>query len=249
MGMCFGTRIVTPVRSLAKYYNVSKLMGKTPIEGELAYHHANGWAHPLMWIIPQEKSQHITPSMWGIMPRNSLGADCKNYYKEAAKFGAGLNAQSEKLFHHFIYGQSAMTKRCVVPVNGFYEPHTAPKGFKVPFYFEPKNAPLMGLAGLYTTTRDGYNTFTILTKAATPLFQKIHNTKNRRPIILKDTDVEGWLNDQLSQNEIMDIIHNDMDDAALKAYPVSKDLYNPKVNSDREDIIQEVKYKEIRIEY
>ena len=209
--MCFGTRVTTSAKEVEKYYNVSKLMGKTPIEGELTYHHANGWAHPLLWIIPQEKSNHITPSMWGIMPQNTMGADFKKYYKDAARFGAGLNAQSEKLFDHFIYRFSAMTKRCVIPVNGFYEPHTAPKKFKIPFYFERKNEALMSLAGLYTTTKDGYN--------------------------------------NLGEQEIRNVMEDDMDDMAINAYPISKDLYNPKVDSNRPNIIDEVNYEELEIEY
>ncbi|GGW22443.1 SOS response-associated peptidase [Arenibacter certesii] len=247
--MCFGTRVITSVKSLQKSYNVSKLIGKAPINDDLVYHHANGWAHPIMWMIPQESSEHITPSMWGIMPANENGANYKNYYKEAARFGAGLNARSEKLFDHFIYKNSAFTKRCVVPVDGFFEPHTAPKNFKIPFYFERKDKSLLSLAGLYTTTKDGFNTFTILTKEATPLFKKIHNTKNRRPVILNDEDVQIWLNSDLTQNNILSVMQNDMDDAALHAYPISKDLYSPKVDSNRPDIINEVQYEELKIDY
>lgn len=247
--MCYGTRVTSTAKEVEKFYNVSKLMGKTPIEGELTYNHANGWAHPLLWIIPQESSKHITPSMWGIMPQNRSGADFKNYYKEAARYGAGLNARSEKLFDHFIYRFSAMSKRCIIPVNGFYEPHTAPKKFKIPFYFERKDKSIISLAGLYTTTKDGYNTFTILTKAATPLFKKIHNTKNRRPVILNDEDVRIWLNNDLNQDDIQNIITDDLDDATINAHPISKDLYNPKVDSNRADIIEEVHYQELEIEY
>ena len=247
--MCYGTRVTSTAKEVEKFYNVSKLMGKTPIEGELTYNHANGWAHPLLWIIPQESSKHITPSMWGIMPQNRSGADFKNYYKEAARYGAGLNARSEKLFDHFIYRFSAMSKRCIIPVNGFYEPHTAPKKFKIPFYFERKDKSIISLAGLYTTTKDGYNTFTILTKAATPLFKKIHNTKNRRPVILNDEDVRIWLNNDLNQDDIQNIITDDLDDVTINAHPISKDLYNPNVDSNRADIIEEVHYQELEIEY
>lgn len=61
--MCFGTRVTTSIKDLQKFYNVSKLVGKTPVEDELVYYHANGWAHPLLWIVPQERNNHITPSM------------------------------------------------------------------------------------------------------------------------------------------------------------------------------------------
>lgn len=247
--MCNSTRIIEKAKKLEEFYAVSRLIGEVDLDSELVYNHANGFAHPLMWIIPQEERKTITPSMWGIMPSNKLGQDHKAYYKDAARFGAGLNAQSEKLFDHFIYKHSALTKRCIIPVNGFYEPHTAPKNFKIPFYFERKDGDLMSLAGLYTTTKDGYNTFTILTKEATPLFKKIHNTKNRRPVILQDEDIEVWLDDTLTEGDIENVLDDDMDDFHLHAYPVSKDIYSPKANSDRSDIIEEVHYKELEITY
>lgn len=247
--MCYGTRITRKAEQLELNYDVTKLFGKEQPKDGLVYFHANGFAHPLMWIIPQEERNRITPSMWGIMPGNILGADYAKYYKEAVKYGAGLNAQSEKLFNHFIYKYSARTRRCIIPVDGFFEPHTAPKNFKVPFYFERKNQDIISLAGLYTITKDGYNTFTILTKPATPLFSKIHNTKLRRPVILNDADIDVWLDDSLTEAEIANVIEDDMPDELLRTYPVSKDLYNPKVDSNREDITDPVVYSEVGIDY
>lgn len=95
---------------------------------------------------------------------------------------------------------------CIVPVTGFFEPHTAPKKIKVPFYFERKNQDIMSRAGLYTITKDGYNTYTILTKPATPLFAKIHNTKFRWPVILNDENIDVWLDDSLTEAFIENII-------------------------------------------
>lgn len=247
--MCYETRIVEPAKQLESYYNVTKLLGKRPLDQELVYHHAKGFTHPLLWIIPQEAKQHITPSMWGIMDSRQLGADHAQYYKDSIRFGSGLNAQSEKLFDHFIYKHSAFTKRCVIPVNGFFEPHTAEKKFKIPFYFERTNGALISLAGIYTVTKDGYNTFTILTKQATPMFAKIHNEKNRRPVILNDDDIDVWLDPTLTEDEIQEVIDQDMDDTGLRAYPVSKDLYSPKVDSNRPDIIEKVDYAELKIAY
>ena len=247
--MCYGTRVVREAKQLELYYKVDRLYGKRKLEGELTYHYSNGWNHNLMWIIPQEANDKITPAMWGIMPSNKAGEDYKQYYKEAARFGAGLNAKSEKLFDHFIYKYSAMTKRCVVPVDGFFEPHTAPKKFKVPFYFSRKNEDILSLAGLYTRTKDGYNTFTILTKPATPLFSKIHNQKFRRPVILNDEDIEVWLDDSLNENDIQTVINEDMADNELTAYPISKDLYSPKVDSNIPEVIEKVDYSEIEIDY
>ena len=48
-----------------------------------------------------------------------------------------------------------------------------------------KDENLVHLAGIYAITKDKMVTFTILTKEASPLFAKIHNKKNRQPIILQ----------------------------------------------------------------
>lgn len=247
--MCYSTRITRKAEALETHYAVSKLSGNRVLEEELVYHHANGFSHPLLWIIPQEQRNHITPSLWGIMPSNKLGAERAAYYKVSVKFGSGLNAQSEKLFDHFLYNHSALTKRCIIPVDGFFEPHTAPKNFKIPFYFERKNQDIISLAGLYTITADGYNTFTILTKTATPLFAKIHNTKFRRPVILRDKDIDVWLDTRLSPGDIQNVIDDDMDDTSLNAYTISKDLYSPKVDSNRYDIIERIDYPELEISF
>lgn len=246
--MCFSARMKEKSDKLQEHYQKTKNVGPRD-PGELIHHHANGFAHPLMWIIPQEEPETFTPAMWGIMPSNKLGADHKEYYKEAVRFGAGLNAQSEKLFDHFIYKHQVYTRRCIIPVNGFYEPHTAPKKFKIPFYFELKDHEIMNLAGLYNISKDGFITFTVLTQEATPMFSEIHNTKNRRPVILADEEVVYWLDNNLEQEDILDVIQNDLQDYHFNAYPISKDLYSPKVDSNRENIVDRVDYAEMEIDY
>src|SRR5690606_4068796 len=134
--MCYSVSQTKVVEELERHYDVEKLLGKEEPNEDLNYYHANGFAHQLLWIIPQERPNRITPSMWGIMPGNKLGEEHAEYYKEAVRFGAGLNAQSEKVFDHFIYNYSAMTSRCIVPVAGFFELHAAPKKFMDQVYIE-----------------------------------------------------------------------------------------------------------------
>jgi putative SOS response-associated peptidase YedK len=57
------------------------------------------------------------------VPSNKKSQEIKEYYKEAIKYGGGLNAQSEKLFQNYLYRESVMTRRCIIPVTGFFEPH------------------------------------------------------------------------------------------------------------------------------
>ncbi len=121
--MCYGTRVVRNAEQLELYYNVDRLYGDMEPDKELIYNHAHGFVHPNMWIIPQEKPRNMIPVKWGLIPHYKLGANAKEYYKETIRFGSGLNAKSEKLFESNNYKKSALTRRCVVPVDGFYEPH------------------------------------------------------------------------------------------------------------------------------
>ena len=57
---------------------------------------------------------------------------------------------------------------------------------------------LFAFAGLYSQWTDSegtaLNSYTMITTQANELMSKIHNTKQRMPIILKQEDEQHWLN-------------------------------------------------------
>ncbi len=250
--------MVEKAEKLEAHYRVNRSTKERESGHEFIYHHANGFSHPLMWAIPQERPNSMTPMMWGLLPFNKPGADHEKYFKESIRYGAGLNAQAEKLFDFYMYKSSALTRRCKIPVSGFFEPHTCqkPKGFKVPFYFEAKDAPLLSLAGIYSITPDGYVSFSILTKEAPDgsRYARIHNNRNRdgehRQVIpLADDQISEWLSDGLKEKDVFEIIDNDLPEGKMYVYPVSKDLFSTKVDSDRPDIIEQVDHPQLQIDY
>ncbi|MDO6490162.1 MULTISPECIES: SOS response-associated peptidase [unclassified Cellulophaga] len=250
--MCYGIRVVKKAEEIKMFYNIKSIENNKSVDSEHIYNYANGFAHPNLWVLPQEKIGYMVPMKWGLIPPYELGENSKEYYKKTVKYGSGLNARSEKLFYSNNYKNSATTKRCIIPVDGFYEPHTATKNgkdFKIPFYFQRKNEAPINVAGIYTLTKDNVATFTILTKEATPLFSKIHNKKNRRPVLLQDADIDVWLDNSLTESDIINVIDDDMPDELLTTYPISKDLYKRDGQGNREGIITPVKYDEIQINY
>jgi len=246
--MCYGTRVVKTIKELEEYYDKEAIYGEMEPGTELTYHYANGFSHPNMWILPQERKENLIPVRWGLIPKYELGENAKEYYQKTIKYGSGLNARAEKLFESNNYKDSALTRRCIIPVDGFYEPHTAPKKFKVPFYFHRKDEGMINLAGIYAVTRDKHVTFTILTREASPLFAKIHNSKKRRTVILEDSKIQEWLSDDLSEADVNRLMLNDTPDSEIDAYPISKDLYK-RGEGNRADIIEKVEYEEIKIDY
>jgi putative SOS response-associated peptidase YedK len=241
--MCFHTSQTKKTVELEHRFDATLVDDAMRDYFDVPRYHLHGFAHPNMLVIPQEQSNVLAPGIWGIVPHYKTKDDIKPYYKEAVKYGGGLNARSEKVFQHFIYRDSIMDNRCIIPVSGFYEPHDY-KGTKYPFHFKAKDEQPLALAGLYTVI-DTFITFTILTKAASPLFAKIHNKKNRQPVILSEDNMHNWLSTDLSESDIKELLHFNFPEEQLDAYAISRDLFSTKVHSDTPTILEKVEYEEL----
>ena len=241
--MCFHTSAFHKTKKVEKRFEV-KLISEQfrPIFDQPNYH-LNGFSHPNMLVIPQEKYDVLAPGVWGIVPSIKKSQDIKAYHKEAVKYGGGLNAQSEKLFSHYLYRVSALTRRCIIPVSGFFEPHEHLKK-KYPFFIQSKDREPLALAGIYSVI-DSYITFAILTKPASPLFENIHNLKKRQPVILIDDQIHNWLAHNLDQKDVKEIVNMEYPETNLEAYTVSKDVFSPKLDSNTKAIIERVDYLEL----
>jgi len=243
--MCAHTSQIQKVNQLEEQYRVTLSDESQRERFDHPSYHIIGFTHAQMLIIPQEKPSVLAAATWGIAPESKKVSELKAYYKEAAKFGGGINARSEKAFDHFLYKQSIFSKRCIVPVSAFFEPHDQ-DGHKYPFVFMPKDKPFLSLAGIYTRIENKV-TFAILTQEASLLFAKIHNKKNRQPVILNDEQVSRWLDNDLKQEKIEGLLNTHYDEDLLNYYPVSSDLFSPKVNSDTKEIMNKVDYEDLEL--
>ena len=242
--MCYQTQQLRSVKDLELKYKVSL---SNPAYRDLFSqpgYHLNGFNHPNMLIIPQQKPQVLAPGIWGIVPPHKLAEDIRAYYKESIRYGAGLNAKSEKLFNHFIYRQVALTQRCIIPVTGFFEPHTHLKK-KYPVFIHRKDDAVFSLAGIYTIIGRQV-TFSILTKPANPFFAAIHNEKNRQPVILGVENETLWLSQSLDEAAIESIVKSSYPTNDLEAYTISKDLYRRNIDSNNPSISTQVRYPELK---
>ncbi|MCR8668020.1 SOS response-associated peptidase [Aestuariibaculum sp. M13] len=238
--MCFHTAQLKKVKDLERKYNVKISDENWEKYFDEPRYHLNGFSHPNMLVIPQQRSDVLAPGVWGIVPNYKSPEEIKPYYKEAVKYGSGLNAQSEKLFSHFMYRESVMTQRCIIPVDGFFEPHEHNKK-KYPFYIKEKEDKGLALAGIYTVIGT-YITFSILTKKASPLFEKIHNLKKRQPVILNSENIDHWLSESLNEDNVKELVNLNFPEEQLDAYTVSKDLFSPKIDSNTQTILEKVEF-------
>ncbi|WP_196888496.1 SOS response-associated peptidase [Aureivirga sp. CE67] len=238
--MCFHSSQTKKVQELENRFQVKLSEKVNRPYFDVPQFHLNGFAHPNMLLIPQEKNSVLFPGRWGIVPKNIHPDSLDNYYKEAIKFGGGLNAQAEKVFDHFLYKESIYTRRCIIPVTGFFEPHEFEKK-KYPVYVFPKDQNCFSLAGIYSIIGKTV-TFSILTKEASPLFSKIHNTKKRQPILLSKGNEKMWLDENKSKSEIYEMMHFNYSEENIAYHTVDRNLFNPKIDTNESSFLEKMDY-------
>jgi putative SOS response-associated peptidase YedK len=107
-----------------------------------------------------------------------------------------INAKAESVAKLPSFGDAYAQRRCIVPVDGFFE-WRAIKGVgrKQPYAIAMKDGSPFGLAGLWENwrnpnTREWERTFAVITVPSNELVGQIHN---RMPAILKPETYGRWL--------------------------------------------------------
>jgi putative SOS response-associated peptidase YedK len=122
---------------------------------------------------------------WGLVP----------VWAKDLKFGARcINARAETLASTPSFRVAYRKRRCLVPVNAFFE-WTGEPGHKVKWRIGLKEEPLFALAGLWEWWKDpasqqSVETYTIVTTRANDLLAPIHD---RMPVVIAERDYDRWL--------------------------------------------------------
>lgn len=141
------------------------------------------------------------------------------------------NATAERLLQSAVYKRLVGTRRCLIPINGFYE-WSGRKPPKTPFYVYLKTGEPFGLAGLWDTWKkpDGslLHSFTIITTEPNELMTTIHR---RMPVILHREDEEKWLDCSASPFDKVHSLLKPFPADLMAAHEVSKRMNNPKYDA------------------
>ena len=126
---------------------------------------------------------------WGLIP---------SWSKDASIASKLINARGETVADKPSFRDAYQSRRCVIPVDGFYEWRTE-EGKKQPFRIGFREGKPFAFAGLWENWRvpDGEDdagntveTYTIVTTAANPKLAPIHH---RMPVIVDPSDYDLWL--------------------------------------------------------
>ena len=219
--MCYRATQTNKAYEYADYYS-AHLIDEADLNDQI-YFHANGFAHPnLVTIAANDGARQAERMQWGLLP--SWGKSLEDAVKQSNNT---LNAKSETIFEKPSFKKSILTKRCIVPVNGFFEYKEVDKD-KLPYFIHPKDHPYFNLACIYGLFKDPatniwHKSFSIVTAPANELMASIHNSKMRQPVIISNEQINAWLNPTTSQEELKHLMEP-CDDTHMAAYRVDREL-------------------------
>ncbi|MDE0343010.1 MAG: SOS response-associated peptidase [Deltaproteobacteria bacterium] len=126
-----------------------------------------------------------------------------------------FNARSETLTERPAFRATFASRRCLVPINGFYE-WSGEGGGRTPLWIHRADELPFALAGIYTAGPDGAAAC-VITCAPNSLMEPIHH---RMPVVLADDDCDDWLAAE-SKPEMLQGLLEPRDWPELAARPVS----------------------------
>lgn len=216
------------------------LLSDQPIEDTFC---ASGFDHPAWPVICADNPAKVELLRWGLIP-----FWVKDDEKAARLRRSTLNARGETLFEKPSFRSSISHQRCLILVDGFFEPHKH-EGRSYPFYCYKRDHRPFAIAGLYsswTSPADGtvHKTFSLITSASNELMSIIHNEKRRMPAILRESEEELWLDRELDRTSIEALIAT-KEFSDLTAHPVSQRVSTRNPETRNPETQTRVEYPEL----
>ena len=168
-------------------------------------------AHPYqkLPVIKKYKNGNTLENLkWGLVPGWAKNKD----------FKALINARLETIDEKVSFKKLIKVFRCVAVADGFYEWKREEKE-KIPHYFTREDKKPIFFAGIYESDQ-----FCLITEEAAPNIKDIHH---RQPVILNSTDVNRYLNLEVSGSSFL----RECKKPNLIFYEVTKDVNKPTNNN------------------
>lgn len=179
----------------------------------------------VMIVCERADRRWLTTMRWGLVP---------SWAESTAIGDRMINARAETLTEKAAFRTALERRRCLVPVDGFYEWRAMPGGKKQPFYITAADGGVLAVAGLWESWRDRakpdaewLRTCTLITTRANTTMAPLHD---RMPVVLDATAWDRWLDRDVTDVSEVDELLAPAPDALLTMHPVS-----PRVNGAQFD--------------
>ena len=164
-----------------------------------------------------------------------------------------INARAETLAEKPAFKSLFRTKRCIVPMDGFYEWKAGVEGgpvnakgklLKQPMYIHRADGDPLAVAGLWTRWKDlddpegrFLHSVTVITTAANHTMEPVHD---RMPAILDPSQWAKWLDPANDDLDVLTPLLVGCDDDVLVMHEVSTDVNNVRRNGADLDLTRGV---------
>ncbi|MGI9626164.1 MAG: SOS response-associated peptidase [Longimicrobiales bacterium] len=222
--MCGRYTLTEDVDAIAEVFSAD-------VEGIRAVHEPRYNIAPTQYapaIIAGDEGLRAGLLRWGLVP---------HWAKDLSQGGRMINARSETVSSKPAFRESFLSRRCLIPADGFYE-WEAQGSVKQPYWIHRPDEALFGFAGLWATWKapddTKHHTFSILTRAAPRSLTWLHD---RVPVILP---ADAWT-DWLAKGTAAEVLTGLIDDGktpSLRTHPVSRRVN--KADSDFADCTDEI---------
>lgn len=179
---------------------------------------------PILRYDPKAGHRTLDLMRWGLVP----------YWAKDIKIGfSTINAMAETVDTKPVFREAFQRRRCIVPVDSFYEWKKVDAKTKQPYAVAFEDRSLMALAGLWETWRSRANnetiqSFTIVTTTPNALCADLHS---RMPVILPSETWSTWLGEEPAEvDQLKSLLVPYAGE--MVAWPVSQRVGNVK-NNDR----------------
>lgn len=188
--MCGRFTSLTPPEELARLFEAA------PPSPEIAEHTSNYNVAPTTPVVAvavdRDGVRRVGRFHWGLVP---------SWAKDASGSARLINARAESIFDKPSFRHLVPKRRCLVPMDGFYEwrtVHDVPppaRTPKQPVYITRRDGHPLAVAGIWSSWRADasspwLHTCCLVTTAANATIAGVHD---RMPVILEPADWETWL--------------------------------------------------------
>jgi putative SOS response-associated peptidase YedK len=202
------------------------------------YYHAFGL--PKLPAVCSSESSRIRLLQWGLIPswtRSKDEADIIRYKT--------FNARAESIDKKPSFSGAIKSKRCIIPIRGFYEWQRVGKD-KIPWYICDSGNEILSVAGIYdewaeNSTGEILSTFSIITTDANELMAEIHNSAKRMPVLLDRRSEHAWTDNSSSPDVVLGLLMPCSSDR-LKAHTISPLINDRSADRNVPDIITPYRY-------
>jgi putative SOS response-associated peptidase YedK len=173
---------------------------------------------------PKEPRRELSMVRWGLIP---------SWAKDASVSAQMINARSETAGTKPAFRDALVSRRCLVPADGFYEWVRTAKA-KQPYCFEVNDGKLFAFAGIWERWKDPSGQWikscSILTTTPNAVTSAVHD---RMPVILDRADYDVWLDPGMKNIDALSEMLKPYDASAMRFYAVSNRV-NHVANDDAE---------------